>query len=93
MLLPVLSNQKYNSYIKELAVICNIEKDLTSKMARNTFGTIVTLANNVPLESISNMMGHKSLKQTQHYAKVLALKVSEDMYALNKRLAKSSFYS
>jgi integrase len=93
MLLPVLSNQKYNSYLKELAVICNIEKDLTSKMARNTFGTTVTMANNVPLESISKMMGHKSLKQTQHYAKVLALKVSEDMYALNKRLAKSNFYS
>ena len=91
MLLPVLSNQKYNSYLKELADSCNIDKALSSKMARNTFATTVTLANNVPMESISKMMGHKSLRQTQHYAKVLAVKVSEDMVLLNKRLTKTKF--
>jgi integrase len=57
MLLPVLSNQKYNAYLKELAVISKVNKELSSKMARNTFGTTVTLANNVPMESISKMMG------------------------------------
>jgi integrase len=93
MLLPVLSNQKYNSYLKELADRCDVDKELSSKMARNTFATTVTLANNVPIESISKMMGHKSLRQTQHYAKVLAVKVSEDMDALKKRLAKSKFIS
>jgi integrase len=93
MLLPVLSNQKYNAYLKELASICNIERELSSKMARNTFGTTVTLANNVPMESISKMMGHKSLRQTQHYAKVLAIKVSEDMELLKKRLNKNKFIS
>lgn len=93
MLLPVLSNQKYNAYLKELADISGVEKELSSKMARNTFGTTVTLANNVPMETISKMMGHKSLRQTQHYAKVLAIKVSEDMDILKKRLAKNKFIS
>jgi len=93
MLLPVLSNQKYNAYLKELADISKVEKELSSKMARNTFGTSVTLANNVPMETISKMMGHKSLRQTQHYAKVLAIKVSEDMNLLKKRLEKSNFIS
>jgi len=92
MLLPVLSNQKYNTYLKELADLCDVEKELSSKMARNTFATTVTLANNVPMETISKMMGHKSLRQTQHYAKVLAIKVAEDMDTLNKRLNKKKTY-
>jgi site-specific recombinase XerD len=91
MLLPVLSNQKYNSYLKEIASTCHVYKELTSKMARNSFATTVTLANNVPMETISKMMGHKSLRQTQHYAKVLAIKVTEDMDTLKKRLAKKKF--
>lgn len=89
--MPVLSNQKYNSYLKEIAVICRVDKELTSKMARNSFATTVTLANNVPIETISKMMGHKSIKQTQHYAKVLAVKVTEDMTLLKKRLKKDQF--
>jgi integrase len=92
LLLPVLSNQKYNAYLKELADMCYVEKELSSKMARNTFATTVTLANNVPMESISKMMGHKSLRQTQHYAKVLAIKVTEDMEALNQRLVHEEYF-
>jgi integrase len=91
LLLPVLSNQKYNVYLKELAGICDIEKELSSKMARNTFATTVTLANDVPMETISKMMGHKSLRQTQHYAKILAVKVSDDMQALGDRLTAQDF--
>jgi len=91
VLLPVLSNQKYNSYLKEIADTCNVKKELTSRMARNSFATTVTLANNVPMETISKMMGHKSLRQTQHYAKVLAIKVTEDMITLKKTLAKKNF--
>ncbi|MFD2872056.1 site-specific integrase [Mucilaginibacter ximonensis] len=91
MLLPVLSNQKYNSYLKDLAERCDIDLELSSKMARNTFATTITLANNVPMETISKMMGHKSLRQTQHYAKVLAVKVTEDMADLNKRLNDTKF--
>jgi integrase len=93
MLLPVLSNQKYNSYLKELADVSDVYKELSSKMARNTFATTVTLANNVPMESIKEMMGHKSLRQTQHYAKVLAIKVSEDMNCLKERLDEKEFIS
>ncbi|QJD94368.1 site-specific integrase [Mucilaginibacter robiniae] len=91
ILLPVLSNQKYNSYLKELGTIANISIELSSKVARNTFATTVTLANNVPMETISKMMGHKSLRQTQHYAKVLAVKVSEDMQLLQKRFKKTNY--
>ena len=62
-------------------------------MARHTFGTTVTLANNVPMESIKEMMGHKSLRQTMHYAKVTGIKVNEDMARLRKRLEKNKFIS
>ncbi|MBK0379199.1 site-specific integrase [Mucilaginibacter segetis] len=91
MLLPVLSNQKYNSYLKELADRCEVDIELSSKIARNTFATTITLANNVPMETISKMMGHKSLRQTQHYAKVLAVKVTEDMAELNRKLTETQF--
>jgi len=85
-LLPVLSNQKYNSYLKELADICGIKKNLTTHTARHTFATTVTLGNGVPIESVSKMLGHKKLQTTQHYARVLDIKVSEDMQALKWKL-------
>lgn len=92
-LLPVLTNQKYNSYLKEIGDICGIDKELKSHMARHTFGTTVTLSNNVPMESIKEMMGHKSLRQTMHYAKVSGFKVNADMAILKKRLNKNKFIS
>ncbi len=85
--LPVLCNQKMNEYLKEIADLCGITKTLTYHTARHTFGTTVTLNNNVPIESVSKMMGHKSLKQTQHYAKILNKKVSEDMEILMHKLS------
>ncbi len=91
VLLPVLSNQKYNSYLKELADICGIDKALTSHTARHTFGTTVTLANRVPIESVKEMMGHKHIKQTLYYARVLPIKLHEDMQLLKERLDKSEF--
>jgi site-specific recombinase XerD len=84
--LPILSNQKMNEYLKEIADLCGIQKQLTYHTARHTFATTVTLNNNVPIESVSKMLGHKSLKQTQHYAKILNKKVSEDMQALTSKL-------
>jgi integrase len=84
--LPILSNQKMNSYLKEIADTCGIDKVLTFHIARHTFATTVTLAQGVPIESVSKMLGHKSLKQTQHYAKILDSKVSEDMLKLKNRL-------
>ena len=86
-LLPILSNQKMNAYLKEVATLCNINKELTFHMARHTFATTVTLTNGVPIESVSKMLGHKNLRTTQHYAKVLDRKVSEDMNILKEKLA------
>ncbi len=86
-LLPVLSNQKTNSYLKEIADVCEIQKKLTFHVARHTFATTVTLSNGVPIESVSKMLGHKSLKITQHYAKILDEKLSEDMNNLRARIA------
>lgn len=84
-LLPILSNQKMNSYLKEIAGVCEIEKELTFHIARHTFATTLTLTNGVPIESVSKMLGHKNLRTTQHYAKVLDRKVSEDMKALKDK--------
>ncbi|HUZ59679.1 MAG TPA: site-specific integrase [Hanamia sp.] len=84
--LPVLSNQKMNAYLKEIADVCGITKNLTYHIARHTFATTVTLGNGVPIETVSKMLGHRNLKTTQHYAKILDMKVSEDMKNLKNRL-------
>ena len=86
-LLPVLSNQKTNSYLKEIADLCGITKELTFHVARHTFATTVTLRNGVSIESVSKMLGHRDIRTTQHYAKILDIKVGEDMHFLRKRLA------
>lgn len=85
-LLPVLSNQKMNSYLKEIADACGIAKCFTFHIARHTFATTVTLGNGVPIETVSKMLGHKNLRTTQHYAKILDKKVSDDMAALRQKL-------
>lgn len=85
-LLPILTNQRMNSYLKEIAAACNINKELTFHIARHTFATTVTLTNGVPIESVSKMLGHKNLKTTQHYAKVLDRKVSDDMAILKQKI-------
>jgi integrase len=89
-LLPVFSNQRYNSYLKELATICNIKKHLTSHIARHTFATTVTLANGISLESVSSMLGHKSIRTTQIYAKVVQSKLSNEMKQLKQKLNPAS---
>lgn len=86
VLLPVLSNQKSNAYLKEIADLCGINKNLTTHLARHTFATTITLSNGVPIESVSKMLGHKSLRTTQHYAKILDRKVSDDMAMLKSKL-------
>lgn len=89
-LLPVLSNQKMNAYLKEIADACGIAKNFTFHIARHTFATTVTLGNGVPIETVSKMLGHKNLRTTQHYAKTLDKKVSDDMAALKQKLQKIS---
>lgn len=85
-LLPVISNQKMNAYLKELATLCGIEKKLTFHAARHTFATTVTLSNGIPLETVSAMLGHKNFRTTQIYAKVVQEKISSDMKKLRDRL-------
>lgn len=85
-LLPVITNQRYNGYLKEIADICEINKPLTSHIARHTFATTVTLSNGVPIETVSKMLGHTKLATTQIYAKVLDTKVSHDMEKLKSIL-------
>ncbi len=92
-LLPILTNQKMNAYLKEIADVCGIKKDLTFHIARHTFATTITLSNGVPLETVSKMLGHTSLKTTQHYAKILDKKISEDMMILKSKFKKSSVIS
>lgn len=83
--LPVLSNQKMNAYLKEIADVCGITKNLTYHIARHTFATTVTLSNGVPIETVSKMLGHRNLKTTQHYAKIMDKKISEDMKSLRSK--------
>lgn len=77
-----------NSYLKEIADLCGIKKELTFHIARHTFATTVTLSNGVSIESVSKMLGHKSIKTTQQYAKILDSKVSQDMGNLKVILQK-----
>ncbi|OKS86068.1 site-specific integrase [Mucilaginibacter polytrichastri] len=83
--LPVLSNQKMNSYLKEIADVCGINKPITFHIARHTFATTVTLLNGVPIESVSKMLGHTNIQTTQHYAKILDTKVGADMALLRQK--------
>ena len=78
-LFPTISNQKSNAYLKELADICHIRKRVTFHVARHTFATTVTLANDVALQNVSKMLGHSSTRMTQHYARVLDNSIMKDM--------------
>ncbi len=86
-LIPKISNQKMNAYLKEIADVCGINKHLTWYVARHTFATTVTLGNGVRLENVSAMMGHTNTKQTQHYAKVLDVNIMEDMEKLKSKFS------
>jgi site-specific recombinase XerD len=81
-ILPVISNQKLNEYLKEIADLCNVTKNLTFHMARHSFATTIALSNGVPIETVSKMLGHKSIKTTQIYAKITDLKMNNDMQKL-----------
>jgi len=78
-LLPLCSNQKTNSYLKEIMIACSIHKNVTFHVARHTFATTVMLTNGVPLETVSKLLGHTKLSTTQIYARVLDTKINEDI--------------
>lgn len=90
-LFPNISNQKLNSYLKEIADLCGIKKNLTFHIARHTFATTITLSNGVPIETVSKLLGHTKIATTQIYAKVIERKVSEDMASLRNKLEKSVY--
>jgi len=85
-LLPMYSNQKVNKYVKEIAVLCGIEKNLSFHAARHTFATTVTLSNGVPIETVSKLLGHSKLSTTQIYARVVEDKLGNDIELLQERL-------
>lgn len=87
-LFPLITNEKVNFYLKEIAEACGIKKNLTFHMARHTFATTVTLTNGVPIETVSKLLGHTKIATTQIYARVIERKVSEDMNALRNILNK-----
>jgi len=87
ILFPKISNQKFNSYLKEIAEIIGIEKRLTHHIARKTFASTVLLYNDVPMEIVSELLGHSNMTITQEsYGKVVQKKVSEEMSKLTKKL-------
>ena len=85
-LFPKMSNQKLNSYLKEIADLCGITSNLTFHVARHTFATTVTLSNGVPIETVSKLLGHTKIATTQIYAKVVEHKVSKDLQRLQTKL-------
>jgi site-specific recombinase XerD len=86
-LLPILSNQKMNAYLKEIGAICKLEKKLTFHLARHTFATM-SLSKGVPIETVSKMLGHTNIKTTQIYARITNKKVENDMMELSTKLSK-----
>jgi site-specific recombinase XerD len=83
---PYITNQRLNSYLKELADLCGIDKNLSFHLARHTFATTITLNNGVPIESVSKMLGHSRITTTQIYARVIERKVSDDMNQLREKM-------
>ena len=83
---PVPSNQKVNAYLKEIADVCGIHKNLTFHVARHTMATTVCLANGVPIESLSKVLGHTNIKTTQLYAMITDEKLSNDLAILKAKI-------
>ena len=81
-----MSNQKINLYLKELTTIAEIQKNITFHSARHTFATTITLSNNVPIETVSKLLGHTNLRTTQIYCRIIESKISNDMEVLRKTL-------
>ena len=87
VLLPVISNQRMNAYLKEIADLCGITKRLTTHVARHTAATVVFLANDVSMENVSKILGHSNIRMTQHYAKVLDSSIMREMVNVEKNFS------
>lgn len=88
--LPVLSNQKMNAYLKEISTVSKVKKKLTTHVARHTFATTITLGQGLPIESVQQMLGHRDRRSTEHYARVTNYKLARDMKELRRRLRSKS---
>lgn len=86
-LLPVLSNQKMNLYLKAIKSICGIKKNLHFHMSRHSYGSSIAAANKLPIEAIMKIMGHKTIAQARHYAKISTAMILDDVAILRARLA------
>ena len=84
VVLPVISNQRMNSYLAEIATLAKVKKHLTTHIARHTFATM-SLRNHVPIESISKMLGHSDIQTTQIYARMVDEAISEDMQKMRSK--------
>lgn len=89
-LLPMIANQPFNAFLKEVAVICGVNKNLTHHLARHTFATTVCLLNGISMEATSGMLGHANIRTTQIYGKILPQRISREMEALEKKLTAST---
>lgn len=87
LMLPIPCNQKMNAYLKELATICGINKEMTTHLARHSFATSIALANGVSIENVAKMLGHSDTKMTRHYARVLDKSIMNDMQNVNSKFS------
>jgi integrase/recombinase XerD len=86
VIFPLISNQRYNSYLKEIITILGIEKRLTTHTARKTFASNVLLYNDVPMEIVSELLGHSSIiRTTESYGKIIRRKVSDEILKLSNK--------
>lgn len=93
VLLPMLCNQKYNAYLKELATICGINKEVSAHTGRHSFVTSVALANGVSIENVAKMLGYSNTNMTRHYAHVLDKSIKRDMALVNSKFSKQTIAS
>lgn len=87
VLLPMPDNADVNRYLKDIAVLCGIDKRVCFHTSRHTFATTVTLAHDIPLEIVSQMMGHTNTRMTSHYAKVIDRSIGNQMDTLVNKFA------
>ncbi len=86
-LLPVLSNQKMNAYLKDIGDLCGIHKSIHYHMSRHNFGTTIAAANRLPIETTMRIMGHKTITQARHYGKISIAMIVEDVAVLRLKLS------
>lgn len=91
-LLPIQDPADINKYLKDIAILCGINKRICFHTSRHTFASTVTLANNISLEVVSKMLGHTNTRMTAHYAKLIDKCIGEQMDKLMDTFTGDSDY-